>query len=145
MWVGPAHCPFGQSIIYTSRVTYSKMSNFCLVVLKWQTFVFLSSLFWLILVLSWREVKYKCLPFQNYRTKIAHFWICYPWSVYNWLTKWVVGRANPYGLYTYPQNYSITPLKSKTAVTFAWDCIWTCFKRLSNSWNRINIFHYILK
>ena len=52
IWVCPAHCPFGQSIICTSRVTYSKMSDFCLVVFKWQTFVFLSSLFCLILVLS---------------------------------------------------------------------------------------------
>ena len=122
-WVGPAHSTLGQSTPYTSRLTYSKMNHFCPVVLKWHTFVFLSSQLWLILLLSGWRVKYKCVPFLNYWTKIAHFWICYPWSVYNWLTKWVVGRANPHGLYIYPQNYSITPLKSKTAVTFAWDCI----------------------
>ena len=40
IWVGPAHCPFDQLIIYTSMVTYQKMSNFYPVVLKWQTFVF---------------------------------------------------------------------------------------------------------
>ena len=32
IWVGPAHCPFGQSIIHTSMVRDQKMSNFCPVV-----------------------------------------------------------------------------------------------------------------
>ena len=32
IWVGPAHCPFGQSIIYTSMARDQKMSNFCPVV-----------------------------------------------------------------------------------------------------------------
>ena len=51
-WVGPAHSTLGQSIPYTSRLTYSKMNHFCPVVLKWHTFVFLSSQLWLILLLS---------------------------------------------------------------------------------------------
>ena len=32
IWVGPAHCPFGQSIIHASMVRDQKMSNFCPVV-----------------------------------------------------------------------------------------------------------------
>ena len=107
-WVGPAHSTLGQSTPYTSRLTYSKMNHFCPVVLKWHTFVFLSSQLWLILLLSGWRVKYKCVPFLNYWTKIAHFLIPYHWSVYNWLTKWAVGGANPYGPHPYPPLGSFT-------------------------------------
>ena len=61
-WVGPAHSTLGQSTPYTSRLTYSKMNHFCPVVLKWHTFVFLSSQLWLILLLSGWRVKYRCVP-----------------------------------------------------------------------------------
>ena len=122
IWVGPAHSTLGQLTRYTSRLIYPKMSYFCPVVLKWHTFVFLSSLFWLILVLSWWPVKYKCVPFQNYWTKIAHFWICYAWSVYNWLTKWTVGGANPYRPHPYPQYGSFTAWNRVTVNSNARHC-----------------------
>ena len=51
-WVGPAHSTLGQSTSYTSRLKYSKMSDFHQVILKWHTFVSLSSQLWLILVLA---------------------------------------------------------------------------------------------
>ena len=71
-WVGPAHSTLGQLTQYTSRLRYSKMSDFHQVVLKWHTFVFLSGQLWLILVLAWWWVKCKCVPFQNYWAKKAH-------------------------------------------------------------------------
>ena len=107
-WAGPAHSTLDQSTRYTSRLTYSKMSDFCPVVLKWHTFVFLSSQLWLILVLAWWSVKYKCVPFQNYWTKSAHILMFYHWNVYNWLTKWAVGGAIQYGPHPYPLNGSFT-------------------------------------
>ena len=51
-WVGLAHATLGQLTQYTSRLKYSKMSDIHQVVLKWHTFVFLSSQLWLILVLA---------------------------------------------------------------------------------------------
>ena len=107
-WVSPAHSTLGQLTRNTSRLTHPKMSDFCPAVLKWHTFVFLRRQLWLILVLSWWLVKYKCVPFQNYWMKIANFLICYHWSVYDWLTKWTMGGANPYGPHPYPQNGSFT-------------------------------------
>ena len=107
-WVGPAYSTLGQLTRYTSRLKYSKMSDFCPVVLKWHTFVFLSSQLWVILVLACWSVKYKCVPFQNYWTKIAHILVFFHWSVYYWLTKWAVGGANPCGPHPYPLNGSFT-------------------------------------
>ena len=76
IWVGPAHSPLGQLTLYTSSLTYSKMSCFQWVLLKIQQFEFLRGQFWFILVLSGKLEKCNWLPFQNYSSKIAHFWGC---------------------------------------------------------------------
>ena len=39
-WVGPAHSTLGQLTQYISWLRHPKMSDFCQVVLEWQTFVF---------------------------------------------------------------------------------------------------------
>ena len=76
IWVGTAHSPLGQLTLYTSSLTYSKMSCFQWVLLKIQQFEFLRGQFWFILVLSGKLEKCNWLPFQNYSSKIAHFWGC---------------------------------------------------------------------
>ena len=76
IWVGPAHSPLGKLTLYTSSLTYSKMSCFQWVLLKIQQFEFLRGQFWFILVLSGKLEKCNCLPFQNCTSKIAHFWGC---------------------------------------------------------------------
>ena len=108
IWVGPAHSTLGQLTRYTSRLIYPKISDFLQVLWEIHQFEFLSSQFYLILLLSDKLQKCKCLPFQNYWMKIAHFLICYHWSVYNWLVKWAVGGANSYGPHPYPPNGSFT-------------------------------------
>ena len=61
---------------YTSCFTHSKMSFFQWVLLKMQQFEFLRGQFCCILVLFGMLEKCNCLPFQNYQSKITHFWIC---------------------------------------------------------------------
>ena len=75
IWVGATHSSLGQQTLYTSSLRHPKMSYFQLVLLEIQQFEFLRDQFCFILILAGKLEKCNFLPFQNYTSKIAHFWI----------------------------------------------------------------------